>query len=111
MPPARYIFVCDQGHVFSTCDDPTPGDLEHAAVGLVTILRLEDRSYYGTARQWQPILNGELGVADIDGEQTPPYHGPPSYFAESDRFAIEELHSASNSDRLLSRPDPTDAQR
>ncbi len=78
MSAARYLYIGDQGCVFSSADEPTAEDLEYAAVGMRTILRLDELRYYGRERQWLPIPAGRLASADIDGERSKPFHGLPS---------------------------------
>lgn len=80
MTTARYVFVYDDGQVFSATDEPTSEDLEHAEVGLVTIVSLADHRYFGRAGKWLPIPAGRLGSAEVDGEPRPPFHAPASYF-------------------------------
>lgn len=80
MSSARYVFICEDGQVFGTMDEPTAADLEQAEVGIVTILCLADGRYYGRAGKWLMIPAGGLGSADVDGEATPPFHAPASYF-------------------------------
>ncbi len=81
MSAARYLFVSDQGRVFSSNDDPTPEDFEYAAVGMVTILRLADGHYYdGQQRKWRPIPRGSLGSGEVEGEAPLPFHAPASDF-------------------------------
>ncbi len=82
MPASPYIFVTDQGRVFSVADEPTAEDFAYAAVGMVTILRLADAHYYGRDGRWYPIPPGQLGKAEVNGEESPPYHALLSDFAE-----------------------------
>ncbi len=72
----RYVFISDQGRVFGTTDDPTREDFAYATVGMVTIVRLADGHYYGTEGKWRPISRGQLGTADVEGEETLPFHEP-----------------------------------
>lgn len=76
MPAARYVFVSDQGHVFSSADEPTAEDLEYAAVGMRMILSLIDGRYYGREKRWLPIPAGRLTSVVIDGKRSLPVHSP-----------------------------------
>jgi hypothetical protein len=75
MPAARYVFISDQGRVFSSADEPTLEDFEYVAVGMLTIVRMEDGRYYGRARKWLPIPVGRLISAEIDGDPRKLLHG------------------------------------
>lgn len=79
----RCVFVGEDGRVFSTPDELTPTDLEQAEVVIVTIVSISDGRFFGRAREWLPIPAGRLGSADVDGEPTPPFHAPASYFEET----------------------------
>ncbi len=83
MSPVRYVFISDQGRVFSSSGEPTTEDFGYAAVGMVTILSLSDGCYYGVEREWLPIPAGRLGAAEVANEPMPPFHAPASYFAEA----------------------------
>lgn len=74
MSPLRYVFINDQGHVFSSVDEPTAEDFEYAAVGMLTILSLPDSRFYGARKRWLPIPPGRLDTAEIDGEETEAFH-------------------------------------
>jgi hypothetical protein len=87
MPAGPYIFVSDQGRVFSVADAPTAEDFAFAAVGMVTIVRLADAHYYGRDRRWRPIPPGQLGSAEFEGEESPPYHALSSDFADAPNFS------------------------
>ena len=51
----HYVFIGDQGQVFSSFDEPTADDLDYAAVGMLTIVSLRDLRYYGRQNRWLPI--------------------------------------------------------
>lgn len=74
MPQPRYVYLNDQGQVFSSDDDPTPEDFAYAAVGMVTIIRVADFHCYGSEKRWLPISEGELGAAEIDDQEATPLH-------------------------------------
>ena len=74
MQAIRYIYISDQGRVFGSTGDPTEEDFAYAAVGMKIIVRLADAHYYGVDGKWRRISNGRLGAAEIDGEETPPFH-------------------------------------
>jgi hypothetical protein len=46
-PGAFRTYIGDQGRVFSSVDEPRPEDLDFAAVGMLTIVRLGELCYYG----------------------------------------------------------------
>jgi hypothetical protein len=52
---ANYVFIGDQGRVFSSFDEPTADDLEYCAVGMLTVVSLRDLRYYGRECRWLPI--------------------------------------------------------
>jgi hypothetical protein len=79
MPSARYVYIKDNGDVFSTADDPTAEDLSYVDVGMMTILRLADGRSYGRASGWIPIPTGALGRVEIDGHLTVPFHSLASF--------------------------------
>jgi len=83
MPSLRYIFIGDQGQVFSSSDEPTTEDFAYAAVGMMTIISIADARYYGLGKRWLPIQSGRLGTANIDGKETPSFHAPESFFQET----------------------------
>lgn len=72
--PPRYLFVSDQGRVFSCHDEPTTEDFANAAVGIFTLVRLADLHRYGTEETWRPIPPGELTNAEIGDDRSPPFH-------------------------------------
>ena len=74
MPFPRYVFLDDQGRVFSSHDDPTAEDFAYAAVGMVTIVRVADFHCYGSKKKWLPIPAGELVTAELDEHENPPFH-------------------------------------
>lgn len=78
----RYVFVTDQSRVFFTALEPTPEDFAYAEVGMVIIVRIADAHYFGTQKEWMPIPAGQLGHAEVDGEETGAFHGLPELFAE-----------------------------
>lgn len=83
MSALRYIFISDQGRVFSTSDEPTTEDFEYAAVGMMTIVSIADARYYGLGRRWCPIPPGRLGTVNIEGEETASFHAPESFCQET----------------------------
>ena len=52
---AHYVFIGDQGRVFSSVDEPTADDLDYASVGMLTIVSLRDLRYYAREGRWMPI--------------------------------------------------------
>lgn len=70
----RYIYISDQGRVFSSEDEPTLEDLEYAHVGMLTILRLADHCSYQTDGKWRAIQPGERVRAELEGQQTEEFH-------------------------------------
>jgi hypothetical protein len=74
MPAARYIYVSDQGRVYSSVDEPTSEDFEYAHVGMLTILRLSDNHCYRTEGKWRPVAPSKLVSAEIDGVETEKFH-------------------------------------
>lgn len=85
MSATRYVFVYDDGQVFSTDNEPTAADLEGAALGLATILRLTDATFYGRSGKWIPILRGQRGAAEVDGAAESEFHAPAGYFEQPAR--------------------------
>lgn len=77
MSAPRFIFVSDQGRVFSSHDEPTTDDFAYAVVGMVTIIRLADFHSYGSKQGWFPIPAGELTRANIENDSSPPFHAAP----------------------------------
>lgn len=76
MRPIRYLFINDQGDPpFGTADEPTAGDLDFAAVGMRTIVRLADAHYYAEG-EWRPIQPGVVDSADMESGPGLPFHGP-----------------------------------
>jgi hypothetical protein len=76
----RYIFISDQGGPpFGSVEEPTAGDLDFAAVGMLTIVRLADAHYYARGA-WHPIAVGRLGCAELDHELSEPFHASASHF-------------------------------
>jgi hypothetical protein len=61
---AHYVFIGDQGRVFSSVDEPTADDLDYAAVGMLTIVSLRDLRYYGRESRWLPIPGRDKEVGD-----------------------------------------------
>lgn len=74
MPAPRYLHIGDEGSVCSAEDETTAQDLEFAAVGMRTIVRLDELSYYGRERQWRPIPAGRLVSAGLEGEREKRFH-------------------------------------
>jgi|SRR5581483_10305194 len=113
MTKPRYVFVNDQGDVFTTSNEPTAGDFGYAEVGMLIIVRLADCHFYGRTGQWQRIADGRLTTVEIDGEISPAFHAmrPEATFLERTEPAIEEIGQLipMNSGRQVSRSDPTDA--
>ena len=72
----KYIFVCREGStdVFTTDTAPTPCDVESIGTGLLDIIRLEDLHRLNSSGVWEPIENGILTSAVIDGEESGPFH-------------------------------------
>ncbi|ACB73641.1 hypothetical protein [Opitutus terrae] len=52
----RYIFVWDQGVVFSTDEVPTQRDLAYAKVGMLTIVNVDAGRYYSHQPDHRPGL-------------------------------------------------------
>jgi hypothetical protein len=77
----RYVFVTDQSRIFFTALEPTSEDFAYAEVGMVIIVRIADAHYFGTEKKWLPIPAGQLGHAEVDGEETGEFHGLPELFA------------------------------
>ena len=64
MNSPRYLFVSDQGRVFSHAEAPTKRDLAYAGVGMLTIIRLADYHYYDRGKKWLPVpVVGTASVA------------------------------------------------
>lgn len=73
----RYLFVSDQGCVFTCHDEPTTEDFANAAVGIVTLVRLADLHRYDVDEAWAPVPPGELANAEIGDDRSPPFHCAP----------------------------------
>ncbi len=71
MSAARFVYIGDQGRVFSSVDEPTAEDLDFAAVGMLTIVSLRELRYYGREQQWLPIRSGRLTSREDDRNSLP----------------------------------------
>lgn len=74
----RYIYISDQGRIFSSEDEPTLEDLEYARVGMLTILRLADNCSYQTDGKWRAVQPGKRVRAEVEGQQTAEFHSDAS---------------------------------
>lgn len=72
--PPLYVFVSDQGHVFSSHDEPTAADFGFAGTGIYTIIRLGDLHCYDTREVWRPIPPGALDQAEVGSVAGHPFH-------------------------------------
>lgn len=76
MTEHRYIFIRDDGLIFGIGEPPTPEDLDHAGVGILTIIRLADQHYFGREGCWRPTPVGKLAQADSKAPSFLPFHVP-----------------------------------
>lgn len=83
MASFQYIFISDEGRIFSTSDEPTPEDFEYARVGMMTIIRVADGFCYGLEKKWRPIPRGQLGTTNVEGKDTAPFHAVETFFQET----------------------------
>lgn len=113
MRAPRYIYISDQGRVFSSADDPTPEDFAYANVGMITILRLEDHHCYRSDGKWRPIADGKLASANVDGMQTGEFHADPSdmEFSSEPEISFPDSDAEKLSGRCWTRSKPADARR
>lgn len=73
-PAPRFLFVDDQGGVFSSYDDPTVEDFAFAAVGMLTIIRLADLHSYSGKQRWQAIPISRLTTVTLGNDPGLPFH-------------------------------------
>ncbi len=74
-----YLFFRDDGVVFGTSEIPTPEDLDHAKVGIVTIIRTADYYHFGRDGCWRPTQCGKLVVAEMEDGPSEPFHVPANF--------------------------------
>ncbi|ACB74369.1 hypothetical protein [Opitutus terrae] len=98
----RYIYVNDQGAVFSSADEPTREDLRFAEVGMLTIISLPELKRYGTSASWEVIPPAALTRPRL-GKRPAAFHAlPPSctdepaLIASNARFARDSLRPLSS---------------
>ena len=119
MPAPRYIYVSDQGRVYSSVDEPTSEDFEYAHVGMLTILRLADNHCYRIEGKWRPVAPSKLVSADIDGMPTDKFHSDdddPEPAAANDSVSASRkfrvgAHHARNPPMLAASFTPLEAPR
>ena|ERR1035438_7702809 len=85
MKNPKYVFVNDNGKVFSIANEPTSEDLLHVSLGGVNIVRMADGFYCGDEGQWLPIPAGELIAVDLEEDGIAP---PAHYFPYPDPEAV-----------------------
>lgn len=88
----RYVFVTDQSRTLFSTLKPTAEDFAYAEVGMVIIVRIADAHYFGRAKKWLPIPSGQLGRAEVDGEESGEFNGLPELFAEPVAHAATSRH-------------------